>query len=794
MNPTRRPGRPAWWHRPPPLFWPFTIVLLPVVVLAAVGFFSLRHDRLLVEKEANERAQALADELSQRAWEALTAPPPPDTVQYRTLLDSRTGDLLSPTPRPPVPPPAPLDPARLTEEQRRLWLAASAALADAGELPAAVERLREFLDLAPPGDFAACAQFTLGRWLARSGQPALAARCFLTVAESFTNAVGETGLPLRPLALLSLLEIPEFPGAVPLDKAALAGRLCEEVVTAPTVLTPQLLARVAAAESSWGGAGASAKWRSQWEADEMSRALHAAMRPGFGTNRAGTNLAGRVFMPPIPRLTWLDAGAVAGNASATGEAASAGARIGLATPPGGADFVGWTPELAGTVWLAQSDGPAQRGLWIRYRPEADVRTALSRVRSAAPVPDYLGVGIEVAGRLVTPVERIEAVERGDSITRSGGGQRRVPRESLPWVTNRFAGDVLATSAVTGTTMIWPLGRGGPVESLLEVRVHLTDAVALFARQQGRTFWFGALIAVSAFAALVGLVATERGFRRQRHLAELKTDFVSSVSHELRAPIASVRLMAESLERGKIAEPARQREYFKLIGQESRRLSALIENVLDFARIEQGRKQYDFEPTDLRTLVDVTVKLMEPIAAAKGVTLQTRLPGGQGNGKQAERGERQRKQWQGIEFQTGQVPPTAPPASHSPDLSPACEALVDARAIQQALVNLLDNAIKHSPAGETVTVSLDSRFTPHASRLTLTVSDHGPGIPAAEHERIFERFHRLGSELRRETQGVGIGLSIVKHIIAAHGGQVRVESEPGKGSRFTIELPGKTNHE
>jgi len=132
--------------------------------------------------------------------------------------------------------------------------------------------------------------------------------------------------------------------------------------------------------------------------------------------------------------------------------------------------------------------------------------------------------------------------------------------------------------------------------------------------------------------------------------------------------------------------------------------------------------------------------------------------------------------------------------------------VDGRAIQQALVNLIDNALKHSPGGSTVTIGLkfpESDAAPpgatHAPAdasppssvlrsIQLWVEDHGDGIPSEEHERIFERFYRCGSELRRETQGVGIGLSIVKHIVEAHGGRVLVRSAVGEGSRFTMELP------
>ena len=245
---------------------------------------------------------------------------------------------------------------------------------------------------------------------------------------------------------------------------------------------------------------------------------------------------------------------------------------------------------------------------------------------------------------------------------------------------------------------------------------------------------------------------------------MKSNFVSSVSHELRAPIASVRLMAEGLQSGRIKEETKQAEYFRFIVQECRRLSALIENVLNFSRIEQGRKQYEFEPTDLITLAQQTVQLMEPYAGERQITLALRLNDAQ--------------------LSILNSPP-----------------ILDGRAIQQALVNLLDNAIKHSPKNSAVTLGLEViEQSPAASfgiglsepqrrqAIHLWVEDKGEGIPPEEHERIFERFYRLGSELRRETEGVGLGLAIVKHVAEAHGGKVTVQSVVAQGSCFTMELP------
>jgi two-component system sensor histidine kinase SenX3 len=222
---------------------------------------------------------------------------------------------------------------------------------------------------------------------------------------------------------------------------------------------------------------------------------------------------------------------------------------------------------------------------------------------------------------------------------------------------------------------------------------------------------------------------------------MKSQFVASVSHELRAPVASIRLMADALEAEKVP-PETAKEFHRLIAREGARLSTLVGNVLDHARIEQGRKVWKMEPCDLSSLVADTVRVMEPLAQEKGIELK-------------------------VDFS-------------------AVQATVDADAIQQALVNLLDNAIKFSPPGTTVTTLL--ALDEESRSWRLSVRDEGPGIPKEEQSRIFERFYRPGDELRRETQGTGIGLSLVKSIAEAHRGAITVESEPGKGSNFTLTFP------
>ncbi len=286
----------------------------------------------------------------------------------------------------------------------------------------------------------------------------------------------------------------------------------------------------------------------------------------------------------------------------------------------------------------------------------------------------------------------------------------------------------------GGRAVLPFEESGMVRlEIIAARPELFEAAA---RQQAR--WTLGLLAFAVAISGGALFFIHRAVERERRLNAMKSDFVASVSHELRAPVASIRLMADALTAGKI-ELHTVSEFHRLISREGARLTTLIENVLDFARIEQGRKQWHFEECDLALVITETVNLMVPLAAEKSIALV------------------------------------------SPKPFPGIVAHVDPGAIQQALVNLLDNAIKFSPAGSEVEI----RLTQSSANWEIQINDQGPGIPPAEHARIFEKFHRLGSELRRETQGTGIGLSLVKAVAEAHGGRVALASVPGEGCVFTL---------
>jgi signal transduction histidine kinase len=249
--------------------------------------------------------------------------------------------------------------------------------------------------------------------------------------------------------------------------------------------------------------------------------------------------------------------------------------------------------------------------------------------------------------------------------------------------------------------------------------------------------------VMTIALITAVTLMLRTASREMKLTQMKADFVSNVSHELRTPVASIRVLAELLNMGRIKEPDRVREYGAYIESEGRRLTNVINNILDFSRIESGRKLFQFESCDLKELVNETVDAFAVHLKQNGFTLSY------------------------------DAPENALPGI-----------VIDPDAIALALTNLLDNAIKYSGDVKEINVSL----TQSVRFLAVSVTDRGIGIAADEQEKIFEKFYRIGASLVHDVKGSGLGLSLVKHIVLAHQGKISVRSKPGEGSTFTIHLP------
>jgi signal transduction histidine kinase len=244
----------------------------------------------------------------------------------------------------------------------------------------------------------------------------------------------------------------------------------------------------------------------------------------------------------------------------------------------------------------------------------------------------------------------------------------------------------------------------------------------------------------------GIALTYRNVTKEMALARLKSDFVSNVSHELRTPLSLIRLYAETLEMGRITSPEKYQEYYRIIRKESERLTGLINNILDFSRIEAGRKEYDFRETDMSELVHNTLDSYRYQLEQNGFQFEEKID---------------------------EVPPMR----------------VDREAMARSLLNLVNNALKYSQDRKYIGVNL---YRDNGS-VKLEVVDQGIGIPHQEQQKIFEKFYRVGDPLVHNTKGSGLGLSLVRHIVQAHGGEVAVDSTPGQGSKFTIVLPVKVQN-
>ncbi|MBI5150688.1 MAG: HAMP domain-containing histidine kinase [Candidatus Omnitrophica bacterium] len=289
------------------------------------------------------------------------------------------------------------------------------------------------------------------------------------------------------------------------------------------------------------------------------------------------------------------------------------------------------------------------------------------------------------------------------------------------------------------------------------------------RRQWLVFYVG-LIVFSAVSILAGSFYALAALAREWRLARLKSEFVAHLSHDLRRPLTSIQMFSEMLKEGHVPGEEKKQEYYQIISDESGKLTHLANNILDFSRIERGRIKYNFQLADVPALARDTVERFRT-------------------------------------YMTSEKRPVVLNADPCPAVK------VDANALAQALMNLLTNAAKYSPAGTEikVNVKVESRkekvesgnvkaernrllstlysllSTSHKS-IVIEVVDRGYGIPAAEQKKIFRKFYRVARDYVAQTEGSGLGLTLVQYAIEAHGGKVFVESEEGKGSKFSIVLP------
>ncbi len=251
-----------------------------------------------------------------------------------------------------------------------------------------------------------------------------------------------------------------------------------------------------------------------------------------------------------------------------------------------------------------------------------------------------------------------------------------------------------------------------------------------------------LIIILDLVLLAGAFFVYRLIKREMELVALKSDFVSNVSHELRTPLALIRMFAETLEMKRVKTEKKKQEYYGIIMHETERLSRLINNILNFSRMESNTRRYAFKPTDINDLITSVLAVYSYRLEQLKFTLETSLND------------------------------NLPSAS------------VDEEAIAEALHNLIDNAIKYS--AEKKFIRIATRYS--NDTMSIEIEDRGIGIATIHHSKIFEKFYRVSHGLVHTAKGSGLGLAIVQHIVQSHNGTITINSEVGKGSRFTITLP------
>lgn len=260
--------------------------------------------------------------------------------------------------------------------------------------------------------------------------------------------------------------------------------------------------------------------------------------------------------------------------------------------------------------------------------------------------------------------------------------------------------------------------------------------------RARFYWNLVLIALLNVVLIAGVWVVYRTVRREIELAQLKSDFVSNVSHEIKTPLALIRMFAETLQMKRVRSEPKKQEYYDTIVQETERLTRLINNILNFSRMEAGKKEYRFESIDLNEVIHGVLKNYCAHLEHEG--------------------------FQVSEQTGGRLP----------------HVKADTGAVSEALLNIIDNSVKYSRERKSLRVSTGVDH----SMVYVEVEDRGIGIDPQQQKKIFEKFYRVSSGLVQEAKGTGLGLALVKHIVDAHKGTITLQSEVGKGSTFRLSFP------
>jgi signal transduction histidine kinase len=331
-------------------------------------------------------------------------------------------------------------------------------------------------------------------------------------------------------------------------------------------------------------------------------------------------------------------------------------------------------------------------VWLAYGDEPWLLTVISRASFTPPVV------LAISSKKITPPNATVTATKSDSSVPLGEGFVDLEVE-------------------------WPAGRFAPA-----------TAVPRFLYPTG----IGLILVITMLAAYLLL----RDVSREIEVAEMRSHFVASVSHELKTPLTAIRMFAETLAMGRACDERTRSEYLHTVVNESERLSRLVDNVLDFSRIEQGKKIYRMQCVSLPEVVRAAANAMQYPLGQEGFALNVAID------------------------------------ENLPAL------MADADALQQAILNLLANAMKYSGDAR----EIDLCLTHIEKEAVIRVVDRGIGIPAEDQPRIFEKFYRVRSAQSDRIAGTGLGLTLVTHIVKAHGGRLQVVSEPGAGSTFSIYVP------